>query len=166
LVQINFYHDFCLENFIALNQIFNCFIQFLMIRYITVIISVMLAGIFFSCKNVKLSGSKSTAINDTANYPYWIGMIDSPNVNYYQAVRAFELFWQNRERPVEEDGEGKDIFNKDAKEKNQNAVNYAYEYKRFLNWQQRNKNLVMPDGKILSPDQIIEQWNKQQQDSI
>ena len=137
-----------------------------MIRFIFIFLFFWVSGIFISCKNLQIHQHNRKSVNDTADFPYWISMIDSPNVNYYQAVRAFELYWKNREIPVENDGEGKDIFNKDAKEKDQKSVQYAYEYKRFLNWQQRNKNLVTPDGTILSPEKIIEQWQKQQQDTL
>lgn len=34
--------------------------------------------------------------NDTANYPYWIGMMQDRNVNFYQTQRAFNLYWENR----------------------------------------------------------------------
>jgi hypothetical protein len=40
-----------------------------------------------------------TAPNDTANVPYWIEMAQDPKANYYQTVRAFDLYWENR--PVE-----------------------------------------------------------------
>lgn len=34
---------------------------------------------------------------DTANTPYWIDMMADPSVNFYQTVRAFELYWEHRE---------------------------------------------------------------------
>ena len=36
---------------------------------------------------------------DTSIYPYWIKMMQDPNVNFYKTQRAFELYWQNR--PIE-----------------------------------------------------------------
>lgn len=91
-------------------------------------------------------------------------MIDSPNVNFYAAVRAFDLYWKNRERPTEPDGEGQDIFSPDAKLK-QKPTEYVYEYKRFLNWKERNKDLVKPDGTIMTGEEIIEYWKHMQQDT-
>ena len=35
--------------------------------------------------------------NDTTTYPYWIKMMQNPKANYYQTVRAFNLYWQGRE---------------------------------------------------------------------
>ena len=91
-------------------------------------------------------------------------MMDSPNVNYYAAVRAFDLYWENREKPTEPDGEGQDIFTPN-KGNETHPMEYIYEYKRFLDWKQRNKNLVKPDGTIMSGDEIIEQWKKSQSDT-
>ena len=36
-------------------------------------------------------------INDTATYPYWIEMMQDPEVNFYQTVHAFDLWWGDRE---------------------------------------------------------------------
>src|SRR5690348_1144632 len=34
--------------------------------------------------------------------PAWIAMMDDPNVNYYEAVKQFDLYWKTREKPVVE----------------------------------------------------------------
>jgi len=34
---------------------------------------------------------------DTSDYPYWIEMMQDPSANYYQTVRAFNLYWKDRE---------------------------------------------------------------------
>ena len=126
----------------------------------------------YACGSSNKSSKKEISKNDSlANYPYWISMMDSPNVNYYKAVAAFNKYWEHREKPTEEDGEAKDIYgkvkSKEEKEKEANrSTEYVYEYKRFLNWQQRNKNLVKPDGTIMTPEEIIEQWKKNQTDTL
>jgi len=35
--------------------------------------------------------------NDTANYPYWIEMMQDPSANFFQTQKAFEVFWENKE---------------------------------------------------------------------
>src|SRR5689334_18650941 len=35
--------------------------------------------------------------------PSWISMMDDPNVNYHEAVKAFNAYWKNKIKPVEED---------------------------------------------------------------
>ena len=109
--------------------------------------------------------------NSSAEYPNWIAMMNDSNVNYYKAVEAFNSYWEHRERPVEADGEGKDIFGKEKttaeKEKEEKrSILYVYEYKQFLNWQQQNKNLVKPDGTIMTPEELLEQWKKSKNDTL
>ncbi len=41
--------------------------------------------------------SQKTAINDTADYPYWIQMMQDPDENFYKTQRAFNLYWEGRE---------------------------------------------------------------------
>ncbi|MCB9252806.1 MAG: gliding motility-associated C-terminal domain-containing protein [Flavobacteriales bacterium] len=43
-----------------------------------------------------ITWQKINAQNDTANYPYWINMMQDENVNFFQTQRAFEIYWQNR----------------------------------------------------------------------
>lgn len=33
---------------------------------------------------------------DTANFPYWVTMMQDPSVNFYKTQRAFNLYWENR----------------------------------------------------------------------
>ena len=42
-------------------------------------------------------GQNTKAQPDTADYPYWIEMMQNPDVSYYQTVRAFNTYWQGRE---------------------------------------------------------------------
>ncbi len=35
-------------------------------------------------------------MNDTANVPYWIEMMQDPDANFYQTQRAFNLYWKDR----------------------------------------------------------------------
>ncbi len=34
--------------------------------------------------------------NDTANYPYWIAMMQNPHISYYSTVKAFNIYWKSR----------------------------------------------------------------------
>ncbi len=131
-----------------------------------------LAGIILygSCRNRHLASKNKKGNADTlANFPYWIGLMDSPGVNYEFAVNAFNKYWEHRERPTEADGEGQDIYGNREKDKDKGthtSIQYVYEYKQFLNWQQRNKNLVKPDGTVMTPEELLEQWRKIQIDTI
>lgn len=122
----------------------------------------------FSCQSKHYSTnppiSKAPQLNsDSAKaFPLWIDMMNNPRSNYYDAVAAFDLYWQNREKPAEESGEGKDIYGKEKSEEEKEkdakkSIQYVYEYKQFLNWKERNKNLVKPDGTIMTAEEILEQ---------
>ncbi len=41
----------------------------------------------------------NASANDTATHPYWIEMMQNPDANYYQTVRAFNLYW--KDKPIE-----------------------------------------------------------------
>jgi hypothetical protein len=132
-------------------------------------LSVFFVMITTSCKTKK-SNDNSTVIHQDslANYPYCIAMMNDPKTNYYQAVAAFEKYWEHREKPTEDNGEGKDIFEKDKspeeKQKEANrSVEYVYEYKQFLHWKETNKNYVKPDGTIMTSEEVLEQWKKNNQ---
>lgn len=60
------------------------------------IISVFILLLVFSKFGLSQK-SVSIKANDTAIYPYWIELMQNPQANYYQTVRAFNLYWQNRE---------------------------------------------------------------------
>lgn len=125
-----------------------------------------------SCKSKsELAKTETTQIDSLANYPYWIEMMSDPNVNYFAAVEAFERYWENREKPTEDDGEGQDLFDRDKSDEEKakadnRSIEYVYEYKQFLHWQQTNKNLLKPDGTILTSEEILEQWKKQTGDTL
>lgn len=48
--------------------------------------------------------------------PVWIAMMSDPNVNYYEACTAFEMYWTGREIPAETEGEANKLY--DTKENN------------------------------------------------
>ncbi|MCD4746445.1 MAG: hypothetical protein K8R58_09110, partial [Bacteroidales bacterium] len=33
---------------------------------------------------------------DTSDYPYWIGMMQDPTVNFYDVQKAFNTYWKDR----------------------------------------------------------------------
>ncbi len=36
-------------------------------------------------------------VNDTANTPYWVDMMQDPDANFFATQRAFDLYWKDRE---------------------------------------------------------------------
>ncbi len=115
--------------------------------------------------------------------PSWVTMMDDPNVNYYDAVKAFNDYWKNKIKPVEEDELDESPSDKDPRytrrqlramerekereEKlrrkltpNDPAIKYAFEYKRFLHWQLEMEPHVKDDGHIKTMDERIGEWEK------
>lgn len=114
---------------------------------------------------------------DYSQNPEWIKMIDNPNTNYYEAVKAFDTYWKNRIKPEGED----DFINENASRKEErerkrqkkelakmtpperNEYNILkYQCKRYENWVHEVKPFVQEDGRILTQQERIEMWNKQQ----
>lgn len=121
-------------------------------------------------QSVSLSQETDTTVSDSVRlkqakdytvYPYWITMMDEPHANYFEVQRAFYTYWQNREVPVREDNEARDIFGSTQEEKPR-PTEYVYEYKRFKFWERYYKDLIDEQGYILSPEQILAIWEKQQ----
>lgn len=106
---------------------------------------------------------------DYSKQPHWIKMMDDPNVNYFEAVKAFETYWKGRTKPVEE----KEVFSNYNQQKivairktEREAKEYAFEYKKFLYWQRQVLPYVQPNGRILSTEerlQLFEQEKKERQ---
>jgi hypothetical protein len=85
------------------------------------------------------------------NEPDWIKMMNDRNVNYFEAVKAFDSYWANREKPAETDA----VF-KDGKEKEPveiENIKFAFEYRKFLAWKYQVLPFVEPDGRIRSAAQ-------------
>lgn len=116
---------------------------------------------------------------DFKSKPEWIIMMDDSTVNYNQAVKAFDIYWKDRIKPGDdaekmnekanetprEEREQKRYEKKlrkmSAAERNEyDRINY--QYKRFMNWMREMKPFVQQDGSILTPQQRMNIWKKQQ----
>jgi hypothetical protein len=64
-------------------------------------------------------------VNDTASYPFWIEMMQNPDVNFFQTVKAFETYWQDRE------------------------ITKGSGFKPFKRWEYWTGQRVSPEGKFL-----------------
>ncbi len=118
---------------------------------------------------------------DYANYPHWIAMIDQPETNYYEALKAYNLYWQNKIKPLDEEEE---LFQEmNQKEKDQYEVlkrqlaemtpaqrqefdRLKYQVKRFKQWRRSVMPYVQEDGRILSYEERMKIWEAQQQGQI
>lgn len=68
---------------------------------------------------------------DTANYPYWVEMMQDQNANFNATVRAFNTYWENRE------------------------ITKGSGFKPFKRWEYMMRQMVNPDGSRPAPDQDL-----------
>lgn len=110
--------------------------------------------------------------------PSWVAMIDNPTTNYFEAQKVFNDYWKGKIKPIEE----MDIKDMEAltPEEKQIRKNYfqnlsqqeraefdilQYHYKRFKQWKKEILQFVQEDGRILTMEERISIWEKQQIES-
>ena len=71
------------------------------------------------------------AINDTANYPYWIEMMQDPSVNFFKVQRAFNTYWKDR------------------------PITKGCGWKPFKRWEYMMMNRINPDGSRPAADETF-----------
>jgi hypothetical protein len=123
--------------------------------------------------------------------PIWIDLMNDPNANYFETIRAFREFWKDRVLPKEPFETGVDQFEmevglideserasakamaREEREEKERAANpkkhdesmlYAAQVRAFKGWMQDVKPWVRTDGSIISPAErqaIIDQQSKE-----
>jgi hypothetical protein len=106
--------------------------------------------------------------------PVWIDMIKDPNVNYFEAIKAYDVFWNGKKKPIEEDlilnqnksgdntEKGK-TSNRALREKRSEKLlneKYGFECKKFEHWKMQVKPYVQADGSILSKEAQLKLWEE------
>jgi len=66
--------------------------------------------------------------NDTAQYPYWVQMMQDPTVNFFKVQRAFNIYWQNRK------------------------ITKGCGWKVFKRWEYMMQSRVLPNGDRPAPE--------------
>lgn len=116
----------------------------------------------------------TTRLDDKTN-PNWITMMQDPQVNFYDAVKAFDTYWEGKIEPEEEEeliNEGKINTAEADSLRNVRASwtqvqrneyeNIKYQFKRFKDWKRTVFPFVQSDGRILSEQERLEIFQKQQ----
>jgi hypothetical protein len=136
----------------------------------------LLAFIFilFCFTSIKKAGAQ-TATKDYTKYPYWKDMINDPATNFFEAKKAFDLFWKGKEMPIEEEdvmGEKEEklknnlanrLFRaKELKEQQaQQALEaLAFDVKRYRHWLIETEPYIHDDGSIMSTEERLEIWKR------
>lgn len=107
---------------------------------------------------------------DYKKSPYWINMMDDPNANYFEALKAYSLYFESHSLPKDED-EIIGMRSADEQEKkhklewlkhlftNRKEVSeqeLAFAVKKFKFWCINTEPWVQDDGSILSADKRLE----------
>lgn len=106
-------------------------------------------------------------------HPVWIEMMNDPNANYFETIKAFRDYWKDRVLPKEPfETEAGDSFEKEvgldveesekdrereakktARKKDQSHTMYAAQVRAFKGWMQSVKPWVREDGSIVSAEE-------------
>jgi PKD repeat protein len=85
------------------------------------------------------SVQKQDVSKDTANFPYWVQMMQDPSVNFFKVQRAFNIYWQNR------------------------PITKGCGWKVFKRWEYMMQSRVLPNGDRPAPElfeQALEQFDR------
>lgn len=125
--------------------------------------------IIINCGIIRAQQNKNYKKN-----PYWIDMIKDPNVNYFEAINAYETFWKGRKKPLDENqliGQTKGEENKEDKLESRKQIRekrkekelykkYGLECKKFEHWKMQVKPYVQEDGHIISKEEQLKNWEE------
>jgi hypothetical protein len=83
------------------------------------VLLLLFIGLFFPHQtNAQKVDSLAAARQLFATYhetPVWMTMMNDPHVNYYEACKAFDIYWTGREIPSESEGEANELYVKKDK---------------------------------------------------
>jgi hypothetical protein len=91
---------------------------------------------------------------------HWITMMDEPKANYFEVIKAFEMYWINHKMP-----EGESDMNVRQKEKNtkrfsnkelrsaRQDASMRMKIKKYYWWKEKMEPFVKGDGTIMSAEE-------------
>ncbi len=131
--------------------------------------------LLFKCIPASSQDKGNAVKTDYKQTPAWIKMMDDPQVNYFEAVKAFELYWEGKTEPEEESelineghintaqADSLRIARAEWTQVQRNEYELLkYQFKRFKDWKRSVFPFVQSDGRILSEQERLEIWQKQQ----
>lgn len=110
--------------------------------------------------------NKQLTDKDYARKPYWIQLMDQESVNFNDAVKAFDIYWQNHKMPEEEgdrvirkDQPVKPLSKKEIREIRE-GDEMRFQIKRFRHWVIINEAFVKPDGFTMTAEEKLRFHNQ------
>ncbi|MEI7724888.1 MAG: PKD domain-containing protein, partial [Bacteroidota bacterium] len=95
----------------------------------------LFAGLLLFVMAGKTQTTVNPVVNDTANYPYWIQMMQDPDANFFKTQRAFNIYWKDR------------------------AITRSHGWKVFKRWEYMMQSRVLPDGSRPAPDETYKLYS-------
>jgi hypothetical protein len=91
-------------------------------------------------------------------HPLWIEMMNQEGVIFSDAVKAFETYYSVHAKPQTENERFQSSQPQQIKIQRDTL---AFEYKKFMRWQQKMKAFVKPDGHVMNSDERLALWQEQ-----
>ena len=101
----------------------------------------LIAGLLLIVMAGKTQPTAKPAANDTANFPYWVQMMQDPDANFFKTQRAFNLYWKDRK------------------------ITRGCGWKVFKRWEYMMQSRILPDGSRPPQDAIFNAYNQFQPNS-
>lgn len=145
--------------------------------------------LFLLLTSTTLLRAQSTSTNfskrEMRRSPVWIEMMNDPNANYFETIKAFREFWKDRVLPKEAIETGVDQFEIEvgleqseeaererererergmSNREREESLKYAAEVRAFKGWLQDTKPWVRSDGSIISVEERQALLNQQVQE--
>ncbi|MEA5109266.1 MAG: GEVED domain-containing protein [Lentimicrobium sp.] len=98
------------------------------------LIFVMFLAMYLLISGKDSTGQVSVYKNDTADYPYWVKMMQDPAANFFSTVSAFNKYWENRP---------------DRRSRG---------WKVFKRWEYIMQSRISSDGTKPAPDKVYKAW--------
>lgn len=131
--------------------------------------------LLLGCLALSIPAQTKLKDSDYKKRAYWIEMIKDPHVNYFEAVKAYDLFWKGKPQPKDEDqliGEGEDREEKkggrkrrreirEEREEKEMRQKYGLDCKKFAHWKMMVQPYIQPDGHILSKEEQLKIYEQQ-----
>jgi hypothetical protein len=110
----------------------------------------------------------SFATAQSSKEPIWYTMMQDSNVNYYDAVRAYDVYWKGKMPPPNKELRHSEAYQAYFKTLTpEEKIEYdriCWLSKAFRNWKRDVSAWVQPDGHILSPAEQTAILTRQQQE--
>ncbi|OJW82920.1 MAG: hypothetical protein BGO69_02470 [Bacteroidetes bacterium 46-16] len=131
----------------------------------------MLLCLLLCCTATVHAQQKQYTDKDYARTPVWIDMMDDTTTNYFEAEKAYKIYWQHHEKPggehdiIGEHAEREKIPSKHRQKKIRQDDDMRMAVKKYERWRQRVLPYVQQDGRILGPAQRLAIFEAQKENN-